>query len=202
MSCRIIKTSIPNFDAVRLIPIRTRRMSLVKLVITLTLLLVSRLLTLKRPTLTVLLASRLCFGRPSPWLRCRWGMKVDTVEDVRRNTNFTVASMMAGTGVLRPGCASVIYGGDLNAASTATAITKENMRTVLGMTPEYKNTAVALATTPKIGRIFWRIFLCLTSSFERGDPISAAEVAVTCKLSPWPPRAAVFFFERRFLWVI
>jgi hypothetical protein len=30
------------------------------------------------------------------------GMKVDTVQDVRRNTQFTVASMMKGTGVIRP----------------------------------------------------------------------------------------------------
>ena len=30
------------------------------------------------------------------------GMKVDTVQDVRRNTQFTVASMMKGTGVVRP----------------------------------------------------------------------------------------------------
>lgn len=36
------------------------------------------------------------------------GLKVDTVDDVRRNTTFTVASMMGGTGVLRPECAAVI----------------------------------------------------------------------------------------------
>ena len=29
-------------------------------------------------------------------------MKVDTVQDVRRNTQFTVASMMKGTGIIRP----------------------------------------------------------------------------------------------------
>tara|TARA_R100000664_G_scaffold2795_1_gene6679 strand:+ start:4345 stop:5583 length:1239 start_codon:yes stop_codon:yes gene_type:complete len=38
------------------------------------------------------------------------GLKVDTVDDVRRNTTFTVASMMGGTGVLRPECAAVIHG--------------------------------------------------------------------------------------------
>lgn len=38
------------------------------------------------------------------------GLKVDTVDDVRRNTTFTVASMMAGTGVLRPECAAVLVG--------------------------------------------------------------------------------------------
>jgi hypothetical protein len=36
------------------------------------------------------------------------GMKVDTVEDVRRNTTFTVASMMKGTGVLRPECCGLL----------------------------------------------------------------------------------------------
>jgi len=36
------------------------------------------------------------------------GLKVDTVDDVRRNTTFTVASMMNGTGILRPECAAII----------------------------------------------------------------------------------------------
>jgi len=36
------------------------------------------------------------------------GMKVDTVEDVRRNTTFTVASMMKGCGVLRPECSALL----------------------------------------------------------------------------------------------
>ena len=38
------------------------------------------------------------------------GLKVDSVEDVRRNTNFTVASMFSGGGVLRPEYCSVILG--------------------------------------------------------------------------------------------
>lgn len=38
------------------------------------------------------------------------GLKVDTVDDVRRNTTFTVASMMKGTGVLRPECAALLVG--------------------------------------------------------------------------------------------
>ena len=37
------------------------------------------------------------------------GLKVDVVDDVRRNTTFTVASMMNGTGVLRPECAAIIH---------------------------------------------------------------------------------------------
>ena len=40
------------------------------------------------------------------------GLKVDTVDDVRRNTTFTVASMMQGTGVLRPECAAIIHAGN------------------------------------------------------------------------------------------
>jgi hypothetical protein len=45
------------------------------------------------------------------------GLKVDTVDDVRRNTTFTVASMMAGTGVLRPECAAVVTGLRLGSGS-------------------------------------------------------------------------------------
>ena len=37
-------------------------------------------------------------------------MKVDTVDDVRRNTVFTVASMMKGAGVLRPECSALLVG--------------------------------------------------------------------------------------------
>ena len=60
------------------------------------------------------------------------GLKVDTVDDIRRNTTFTVASMMGGTGVLRPECAAVV-------TSVAHA-SKSDLRTALGMTPEYVNT--------------------------------------------------------------
>jgi len=38
------------------------------------------------------------------------GMKVDTVQDVRRNTQFTVASMMKGTGVIRPELCRAVVG--------------------------------------------------------------------------------------------
>ena len=52
------------------------------------------------------------------------GLKVDTLDDIRRNTTFTVASMMAGTGVLRPECAAVLVKptatNTLSSASTAT----------------------------------------------------------------------------------
>jgi len=39
------------------------------------------------------------------------GMKVDTVQDVRRNTQFTVASMLKGTGILRPEMVKLITAG-------------------------------------------------------------------------------------------
>jgi len=38
------------------------------------------------------------------------GMKVDTVQDVRRNTQFTVASMMKGTGIIRPELCQLLVG--------------------------------------------------------------------------------------------
>jgi hypothetical protein len=40
------------------------------------------------------------------------GMKVDTVQDVRRNTQFTVASMLKGTGLIRPEMCKAIISGD------------------------------------------------------------------------------------------
>jgi len=38
------------------------------------------------------------------------GMKVDTIRDIRRNTQFTVASVMRGGGVLRPELCAVVCG--------------------------------------------------------------------------------------------
>lgn len=63
------------------------------------------------------------------------GLKVDTVDDVRRNTTFTVASMFKGTGVLRPELAAVICGEtDTN--------TRALLKTALGeFTAEYVVTA-------------------------------------------------------------
>jgi len=63
------------------------------------------------------------------------GLKVDTVDDVRRNTVFTVASIMAGTGVLKPECASVVCVKDLGTD------TKAQARTLLGMTAEWADLA-------------------------------------------------------------
>lgn len=39
------------------------------------------------------------------------GMKVDTIQDVRRNTQFTVASMMKGTGILKPELVKLLVSG-------------------------------------------------------------------------------------------
>lgn len=58
------------------------------------------------------------------------GLKVDTVDDVRRNTTFTVASMLSGTGVLKPELCSVVTGG---------TFTKASLRTALHMSAEYVN---------------------------------------------------------------
>jgi hypothetical protein len=53
------------------------------------------------------------------------GMKVDTVQDVRRNTQFTVASMMKGTGVIRPEMCRLVVGVD---GTTS----RSDLRTLLG----------------------------------------------------------------------
>jgi hypothetical protein len=47
------------------------------------------------------------------------GLKVDTVDDIRRNTVFTVASVMGGTGVLRPECVSLVMNSPMTGATTA-----------------------------------------------------------------------------------
>ncbi len=67
------------------------------------------------------------------------GLKVDTVDDIRRNSVFTVASVMGGTGVLRPELASVVM---------TDAVTNNNRAGVLakfGLTAEYVKTAAPVA---------------------------------------------------------
>jgi len=56
------------------------------------------------------------------------GLKVDSVGDIRRNTQFTVASMMSGTGVLRPECAAIIS--ELEIGSGAGAIADQDRSAV------------------------------------------------------------------------
>jgi hypothetical protein len=63
------------------------------------------------------------------------GMKVDTVQDVRRNTQFTVASMLKGTGVIRPELCQLLVGTtSVGAGDTAAEInTRDLLATSLGV---------------------------------------------------------------------
>jgi hypothetical protein len=64
------------------------------------------------------------------------GLKVDTVDDIRRNTVFTVASMMSGTGTLRPECACAVVNTTVTGSGSA-ADTRAKLRGAWGMSPEY-----------------------------------------------------------------
>ncbi len=65
------------------------------------------------------------------------GLKVDTVDDIRRNSVFTVASVMGGTGVLRPEVASVVYTGAL--AGGTIAAQRGTMMSAFELNAEYVN---------------------------------------------------------------
>lgn len=62
------------------------------------------------------------------------GMKVDTVQDVRRNTQFTVASMQKGTGILRPELCQILVGttSDTDADTSAEIDTRAELAAVIG----------------------------------------------------------------------
>jgi hypothetical protein len=62
------------------------------------------------------------------------GMKVDTVQDVRRNTQFTVASMMKGTGILRPELCQILVGttSDTDADTSGEIDTRGELATIVG----------------------------------------------------------------------
>lgn len=62
------------------------------------------------------------------------GMKVDTVQDVRRNTQFTVASMMKGTGILRPELCQLLVGttNDTDADTSAEIDTRGELAAIVG----------------------------------------------------------------------
>ena len=73
------------------------------------------------------------------------GLKVDTVDDIRRNSVFTVASVMGGTGVLRPECASVVYTASSPLSGSSASAKRNSLFTALangntGFVSEYKNT--------------------------------------------------------------
>ena len=59
------------------------------------------------------------------------GMKVDTVQDVRRNTQFTVGSMLKGTGILKPEMVKLITAG---ATDGTTANGRDDIAGFLGST--------------------------------------------------------------------
>jgi hypothetical protein len=58
------------------------------------------------------------------------GMKVDSTRDIRRNTDFTVASMMGGTGVVRPECSAMLTSIDIGNASFNT---RDELATLLDL---------------------------------------------------------------------
>lgn len=62
------------------------------------------------------------------------GMKVDTVQDVRRNTQFTVASMMKGTGILRPELCQILVGttSDTDANESGEIDSRGELATIVG----------------------------------------------------------------------
>ena len=65
------------------------------------------------------------------------GLKVDTVDDIRRNSVFTVASVMGGTGVLRPEVASVVYTDAIAGADAGAQ--RVNLMSAYGLSGEYVN---------------------------------------------------------------
>lgn len=72
------------------------------------------------------------------------GMKVDTVQDVRRNTQFTVASMLKGTGILRPELCQILVGTTSAASADAAAEINERaeLKTLFGATTLVEQYAV------------------------------------------------------------
>lgn len=67
------------------------------------------------------------------------GMKVDTVQDVRRNTQFTVASMMKGTGLVRPELCRAIVGMNDGSPTRAELATALGANFTNGFAAEYAN---------------------------------------------------------------
>ena len=78
------------------------------------------------------------------------GMKVDSIADVRRNTQFTVASMMKGTGIIKPEVCKALIGASAGAATRAVLFAHLDGNSVtgaktqnldLGFGAEYKQVA-------------------------------------------------------------
>jgi hypothetical protein len=73
------------------------------------------------------------------------GMKVDTVQDVRRNTQFTVGSMLKGTGVIKPEMVKLITAGATANSADTRALVRGLLATTIdnftdGFGAEYKST--------------------------------------------------------------
>lgn len=73
------------------------------------------------------------------------GMKVDTVQDVRRNTQFTVGSMLKGTGVIKPEMVKLITAGATANTADTRALVRGLLATTIdnftdGFAAEYKST--------------------------------------------------------------
>ena len=74
------------------------------------------------------------------------GMKVDTVQDVRRNTQFTVASMLKGTGIMRPELCQILVGttNDTGANASTAIDARTELNTLFGastLTSQYAVTS-------------------------------------------------------------
>jgi hypothetical protein len=67
------------------------------------------------------------------------GMKVDTVQDIRRNTQFTVASMLKGTGVIRPELCRALTGINDSTPLRSELATALGANLTSGFAAEYKN---------------------------------------------------------------
>ena len=60
------------------------------------------------------------------------GLVVDTEDDVRRNTTFTVASMLSGTGILRPELAKAVCFSATSTANRAALLGATGFNTSVG----------------------------------------------------------------------
>jgi hypothetical protein len=70
------------------------------------------------------------------------GLVVDTEDDIRRNTTFTVASMLSGTGILKPELSKVIVDGTVTGTGAAGAVLRSDINGALvsgGSTFGYAN---------------------------------------------------------------
>jgi hypothetical protein len=101
------------------------------------------------------------------------GLKVDTVDDIRRNTTFTVASMMAGTGVLRPECAAVLV--KPTVTNTLSSATTQTEALIVGST---KATVDLFFVTGGVPANNVNICTAVVGAGSGGEPASKARQAL------------------------